>query len=67
MLAWGWRVARTREGDSMALYSRTRRISQTSQVGPAQPPAPLQTLSIFHFILSLSKANKQKFLKVKRV
>ncbi|ELK05119.1 Ryanodine receptor 2 [Pteropus alecto] len=32
MLAWGWRIERTREGDSMALYSRTRRISQTSQV-----------------------------------
>ncbi|XP_070930018.1 ryanodine receptor 2 isoform X18 [Macaca nemestrina] len=32
MLAWGWRIERTREGDSMALYNRTRRISQTSQV-----------------------------------
>lgn len=32
MLAWGWRVERTREGDSMALYNRSRRISQTSQV-----------------------------------
>ncbi|XP_031824383.1 ryanodine receptor 2 isoform X11 [Sarcophilus harrisii] len=32
MLAWGWRIERTREGDSMALYTRTRRISQTSQV-----------------------------------
>ncbi|KAK1328042.1 hypothetical protein QTO34_012464 [Cnephaeus nilssonii] len=32
MLAWGWRIERTREGDSMALYHRTRRISQTSQV-----------------------------------
>ncbi|KAM5301819.1 ryanodine receptor 2 isoform 4-T4 [Glossophaga mutica] len=32
MLAWGWRIERTREGDSMALHSRTRRISQTSQV-----------------------------------
>ncbi|MEJ1284490.1 hypothetical protein NN561_015475 [Cricetulus griseus] len=31
MLAWGWRIERTREGDSMALYNRTRRISQTSQ------------------------------------
>uniref|UniRef100_A0A5F8GQR1 Ryanodine receptor 2 n=1 Tax=Monodelphis domestica TaxID=13616 RepID=A0A5F8GQR1_MONDO len=29
MLAWGWRIERTREGDSMALYTRTRRISQT--------------------------------------
>ncbi|XP_040554192.1 ryanodine receptor 2 isoform X5 [Gallus gallus] len=32
MLAWGWRIERTREGDSMALYNRTRRISQTSQI-----------------------------------
>ncbi|KAH0622519.1 hypothetical protein JD844_024895, partial [Phrynosoma platyrhinos] len=32
MLAWGWRVERTREGDTMALYNRPRRISQTSQV-----------------------------------
>uniref|UniRef100_A0A803SL69 Ryanodine receptor 2 n=1 Tax=Anolis carolinensis TaxID=28377 RepID=A0A803SL69_ANOCA len=32
MLAWGWRVERTREGDTMALYNRSRRISQTSQV-----------------------------------
>ncbi|XP_006872072.1 PREDICTED: ryanodine receptor 2 [Chrysochloris asiatica] len=32
MLAWSWRIERTREGDSMALYNRTRRISQTSQV-----------------------------------
>ncbi|XP_069340687.1 ryanodine receptor 2 [Eulemur rufifrons] len=32
MLAWGWRIERTREGDCMALYNRTRRISQTSQV-----------------------------------
>uniref|UniRef100_F6UA28 Ryanodine receptor 2 n=1 Tax=Ornithorhynchus anatinus TaxID=9258 RepID=F6UA28_ORNAN len=32
MLAWGWRIERTREGDSMAFYNRTRRISQTSQV-----------------------------------
>lgn len=32
MLAWGWRIERTREGDTMALYNRTRRISQTSQV-----------------------------------
>uniref|UniRef100_A0A672VF99 Ryanodine receptor 2 n=1 Tax=Strigops habroptila TaxID=2489341 RepID=A0A672VF99_STRHB len=30
MLAWGWRIERTREGDSMALYNRTRRISQTT-------------------------------------
>ena len=35
MLAWGWRIERTREGDSMALYNRTRRISQTSQVNIA--------------------------------
>uniref|UniRef100_A0A670I9Y8 Ryanodine receptor 2 n=1 Tax=Podarcis muralis TaxID=64176 RepID=A0A670I9Y8_PODMU len=34
MLAWGWRVERTREGDTMALYNRPRRISQTSQVHP---------------------------------
>ncbi|XP_066171775.1 ryanodine receptor 2 isoform X1 [Sylvia atricapilla] len=32
MLAWGWRIERTREGDSMALYNRTHRISQTSQI-----------------------------------
>ncbi|KAJ6664647.1 hypothetical protein lerEdw1_006220 [Lerista edwardsae] len=32
MLAWGWRVERTREGDTMALYNRPRRISQTSQI-----------------------------------
>uniref|UniRef100_A0A8D0HN71 Ryanodine receptor 2 n=1 Tax=Sphenodon punctatus TaxID=8508 RepID=A0A8D0HN71_SPHPU len=32
MLAWGWQIERTREGDTMALYNRTRRISQTSQV-----------------------------------
>ncbi|KAJ1155514.1 hypothetical protein NDU88_008244 [Pleurodeles waltl] len=32
MLAWGWSIERTREGDSMALYNRTRRISQSSQV-----------------------------------
>ncbi|NXU43788.1 RYR2 protein, partial [Drymodes brunneopygia] len=32
MLAWGWRIERTREGDSMALYNRSRRISQTSQI-----------------------------------
>lgn len=32
MLAWGWRIERTREGDTMALYNRPRRISQTSQV-----------------------------------
>uniref|UniRef100_A0A8C6KAB8 Uncharacterized protein n=1 Tax=Melopsittacus undulatus TaxID=13146 RepID=A0A8C6KAB8_MELUD len=36
MLAWGWRIERTREGDSMALYNRTRRISQTSQVTPRE-------------------------------
>uniref|UniRef100_A0A674H138 Ryanodine receptor 2 n=1 Tax=Taeniopygia guttata TaxID=59729 RepID=A0A674H138_TAEGU len=37
MLAWGWRIERTREGDSMALYNRTRRISQTSQVRSCFP------------------------------
>uniref|UniRef100_A0A667I1B8 Ryanodine receptor 2 n=1 Tax=Lynx canadensis TaxID=61383 RepID=A0A667I1B8_LYNCA len=39
MLAWGWRVERTREGDSMALYNRSRRISQTSQVRTHRPRA----------------------------
>lgn len=57
MLAWGWRVARTREGDSMALYSRTRRISQTSQVGPARSPgAASDTFSLsFHSLAFQSK------------
>uniref|UniRef100_A0A8C4VE55 Ryanodine receptor 2 n=1 Tax=Falco tinnunculus TaxID=100819 RepID=A0A8C4VE55_FALTI len=40
MLAWGWRIERTREGDSMALYNRTRRISQTSQVNTAHGYTP---------------------------
>uniref|UniRef100_A0A8B9QEE5 Ryanodine receptor 2 n=1 Tax=Apteryx owenii TaxID=8824 RepID=A0A8B9QEE5_APTOW len=40
MLAWGWRIERTREGDSMALYNRTRRISQTSQVNTAHGYSP---------------------------
>uniref|UniRef100_A0A803TM66 Ryanodine receptor 2 n=1 Tax=Anolis carolinensis TaxID=28377 RepID=A0A803TM66_ANOCA len=39
MLAWGWRVERTREGDTMALYNRSRRISQTSQMTP-HPETP---------------------------
>ncbi|XP_072436665.1 ryanodine receptor 2 isoform X1 [Chiloscyllium punctatum] len=32
MVAWSWTIARTREGESMVLYNRTRRISQSSQV-----------------------------------
>lgn len=57
MLAWGWRVARTREGDSMALYSRTRRISQTSQVGPAR--SPRRRFRHFQSCISFSRFPKQ--------
>ncbi|XP_043914983.1 ryanodine receptor 2 [Protopterus annectens] len=32
MLAWGWSIERTRDGDTMALHNRTRRISQSSQI-----------------------------------
>uniref|UniRef100_A0A670I944 Ryanodine receptor 2 n=1 Tax=Podarcis muralis TaxID=64176 RepID=A0A670I944_PODMU len=39
MLAWGWRVERTREGDTMALYNRPRRISQTNTVHGYSPRA----------------------------
>uniref|UniRef100_A0A452IT39 Uncharacterized protein n=1 Tax=Gopherus agassizii TaxID=38772 RepID=A0A452IT39_9SAUR len=39
MLAWGWRIERTREGDSMALYNRTRRISQTNAAHGYSPRA----------------------------
>uniref|UniRef100_A0A8C0C0Q2 Ryanodine receptor 2 n=1 Tax=Buteo japonicus TaxID=224669 RepID=A0A8C0C0Q2_9AVES len=39
MLAWGWRIERTREGDSMALYNRTRRISQTNTAHGYTPRA----------------------------
>lgn len=49
MLAWGWRVERTREGDTMALYNRSRRISQTSQVY-----FELQALLISSFISNIS-------------
>uniref|UniRef100_A0A8C3R4K8 Ryanodine receptor 2 n=1 Tax=Cyanoderma ruficeps TaxID=181631 RepID=A0A8C3R4K8_9PASS len=45
MLAWGWRIERTREGDSMALYNRTRRISQTSQVTLHFPKAMAEMMA----------------------
>lgn len=48
MLAWGWRIERTREGDSMALYNRTRRISQTSQVSNFVENLPPQKLIKSH-------------------
>ncbi|RXM31020.1 hypothetical protein EOD39_7372, partial [Acipenser ruthenus] len=32
MLAWGWSIERTREGDAMGLHNRARRISQSSQI-----------------------------------
>ncbi|MGH0127655.1 UNVERIFIED_CONTAM: hypothetical protein FKN15_071810 [Acipenser sinensis] len=32
MLAWGWSIERTREGDALGLHNRARRISQSSQV-----------------------------------
>ncbi|MBN3288490.1 RYR2 protein, partial [Polyodon spathula] len=32
MLAWGWSIERTREGDTMGLHNRARRISQSSQI-----------------------------------
>uniref|UniRef100_A0A4W3JLJ5 Ryanodine receptor 2 n=1 Tax=Callorhinchus milii TaxID=7868 RepID=A0A4W3JLJ5_CALMI len=32
MVAWGWTIERTRDGETMALHNRTRRISQSSQV-----------------------------------
>ncbi|XP_039594621.1 ryanodine receptor 2 isoform X2 [Polypterus senegalus] len=32
MLAWGWSIERIREGDTMSLHNRARRISQSSQV-----------------------------------
>uniref|UniRef100_A0A4W3IRR6 Ryanodine receptor 2 n=1 Tax=Callorhinchus milii TaxID=7868 RepID=A0A4W3IRR6_CALMI len=34
MVAWGWTIERTRDGETMALHNRTRRISQSSQVNP---------------------------------
>ncbi|XP_061087166.1 ryanodine receptor 2-like [Conger conger] len=32
MLAWGWSIERTREGDPAGLHNRARRISQSSQL-----------------------------------
>ncbi|MGH0130667.1 UNVERIFIED_CONTAM: hypothetical protein FKN15_003166 [Acipenser sinensis] len=32
MLAWGWSIERTREGDALGLHNRARRISQSSQI-----------------------------------
>ncbi|KAJ8264428.1 hypothetical protein GJAV_G00149040 [Gymnothorax javanicus] len=32
MLAWGWSIERTREGDPAGLHNRARRISQASQL-----------------------------------
>ncbi|KAG9346042.1 hypothetical protein JZ751_007858 [Albula glossodonta] len=32
MLAWGWTIERTREGDPAGLHNRARRISQSSQL-----------------------------------
>ncbi|TRZ16704.1 hypothetical protein HGM15179_010409, partial [Zosterops borbonicus] len=46
MLAWGWRIERTREGDSMALYNRTRRISQTSQVTHGYTPRAIDMSNV---------------------
>uniref|UniRef100_A0A8C9RP23 Ryanodine receptor 2 n=1 Tax=Scleropages formosus TaxID=113540 RepID=A0A8C9RP23_SCLFO len=32
MLAWGWSIERTREGETVGLHNRARRISQSSQL-----------------------------------
>ncbi|MFT7807285.1 ryanodine receptor 2 isoform X1 [Arapaima gigas] len=32
MLAWGWTIERTREGETVGLHNRARRISQSSQL-----------------------------------
>ncbi|XP_067101321.1 LOW QUALITY PROTEIN: ryanodine receptor 2 [Osmerus mordax] len=38
MLAWGWSIERTREGDPASLHNRTRRISQASQLSTEGAP-----------------------------
>uniref|UniRef100_A0A8B9UNM6 Ryanodine receptor 2 n=1 Tax=Anas zonorhyncha TaxID=75864 RepID=A0A8B9UNM6_9AVES len=46
MLAWGWRIERTREGDSMALYNRTRRISQTIDAAHGYSPRAIDMSNV---------------------
>ena len=70
MLAWGWRVERTREGDSMALYNRSRRISQTSQVRTHRWMHSLcyfTIIWIFYLISGFSKTNNWKITKTNRM